>query len=84
MERAREEVQEMKVDTMGLDVTINKTTPFDVEFILSNEDEQTKLNFKTDRMGIEHTAEQFISALANYDEELLIKTLSDYANLEVK
>ena len=57
-----------------------------VELNLSNDSisEQINLTFKMLGDGMEHTMEQMISAFANYDEQLLIKTLSDYANLEVK
>lgn len=76
----------MKIDTMGYDIKIsefvNGLNSPTLEF--SNEDEKTVLEFDMDRQGFEYTVEQFISALANYDEDLLIKTLSDYASLEVK
>ncbi len=76
----------MKIDTMGLDVTIKDFIKGEKLPIitLSNEDEKIFLEFDTFGNGLEHTAEQFISALANYDEQLLVKLLSEFANLEVK
>ena len=74
----------MIIYTDGLDVSIKELMENRIEFTLSNENEKTQLDFQTDQQGMEHTAEQFISALANHNEELLIKLLSDFANLEVK
>ena len=77
----------MKIETMGLDVSIEKLEIGNHKIpslVLTHEDEKINLKFETTEQGMEHMVEQIISALADYDEDLLIKTLSDYANLEVR
>ena len=79
----------MKLETMGLDTTITNEVYGNINHItlaLKNDSlsEEIDIKFIMTDEGIEHTMEQMISAFANYDEQLLIKTLSDYANLEVK
>ena len=71
----------MRINSLGLDVSIKKTSEFDVEFRISNEDEKVRLDFEMDRLGIAHVAEQFISALFGYDEDLAHKLYQEFGNV---
>ena len=72
----------MKIDTMGLDIKIKSFVDnLFPRMILSNEDEKIHLEFDLHREGLEHTAEQFISALFDYDGTLAHKLYQEFGNV---
>jgi len=77
----------MKVETLGLDVKIKKENygHFDhVELNISNDSisEEINITFIMLGDGMKHTAEQFISALFDYDEDMAHKICEEYGNMK--
>ncbi len=70
----------MRIETDGLDVSIKKE--FDGEYLnLSHETEKIDLQFKMTETGLEHTAEQFISALFWHDKDLAHRLYEQFGNV---
>lgn len=70
------------MDTKRVDVELDKSFDSKIGVTITSCEKAEQVTIYTDDMT--HFMEQVISQLADYDEETLIKTLSDYANLEVK
>jgi len=74
----------MKIETMGLDVSIEKLEIGNHKIpslVLKNEDEKINLKFETTYQGMEHMAEQIISALFDYDEDMAHRLYQEFGNV---
>ena len=73
----------MIIKGSGFDVKISK--PIQecnlVDLTFTNEDEKTHIEFPMDSIEFEHTAEQFISALFNYNEDMAHRLYQEYGNV---